>query len=113
LASITFDTDSDNKCKIDENNNGQANIVRTCTTSSITRSTPTATSRKLSLIQKLDRFGATDTSYDIHAINLFNNQAYSSTQPGGSPLMLLFDQAITIDWRQTLEIHVDITFDWT
>jgi hypothetical protein len=113
LASITFDTDSANRCKIDGSNNGQASLNRVCTTSSITRSTPSATSRKLSLVQKLDRFGSTDTSYDIYAINLFNNLAYSSTQSGGTPLMVTFDQAVNVDWRQTLEIHVDITFDWT
>jgi hypothetical protein len=113
LASITFDTNSDNKCRIDTNNTGQANVVKTCATSTITRSAPTATSRKLSLVQKLDRSGGTGSSYDIYAINLFNNLSYSSTQPGGSPLMLFFDQAINVDWRQTLEIHVDITFDWS
>lgn len=113
LASITFDTNSDNKCRIDTNNTGQANVVKTCATSTITRSAPTATSRKLSLVQKLDRSGGTGSSYDIYAINLFNNLSYSSTQPGGSPLMVFFDQAVNVDWRQTLEIHVDITFDWT
>lgn len=70
----------------------------------VSRTQNSTTNATISVSIKFGPYGNVGTSLNIWGL-LFGN--------ANSPFRLQFDQAINVDWRQSLSIDIDITFDWT
>lgn len=77
---------------------------------------PTAKSMSIDFQQILSRVGSVGNSRDIASIMFLwsdDTSSWGQSDTGGSPWWVEFDQAITVDWTQTLEIHASLTIDWS
>lgn len=82
----------------------------------VTISNPTSKSVKFDFQQILTRQGSVGTSRDMTGLSFLWTEETSSwgdSDKGGVPWWVEFDQAINVDWTQTLEIHAELTIDWS
>lgn len=115
FSNLVTDTNTHVRIREDRTGDGICNALADTTLNTLTQTYPTSTSVKLEAQIKTQTVGAVDTSRSIYGLLFgFNNQANNpSSADAFSPLFIKFGSAITIDWRQTLEVHAEITFDWT
>lgn len=73
---------------------------------------PTATSKKYEFEQVLSRAGAVNSSRNMKVLGFLWSGSHLSDYEG-SPWWIEFDQDFIVDWTQTLEIHAELTIDWS
>lgn len=83
---------------------------------SVVFSNPTATSAKMDVVFKAATFGDVGSSRTFYKITVLgvNNSGNEFNEGSGPAMWINFvPSTIDLDWTQTLEIHLSVTFDWT